>query len=68
MKQIKWTKRSLLDLKIINDFIAFNSNYYASKFIDKLISRVDQLIVFPEAGRVVSEKNIPEIRELIEGN
>ncbi len=33
-----------------------------------LIQRVDQLIEFPESGRIVPEKKEPEIRELIEGN
>lgn len=43
-------------------------HFYAKRFIAKLINRVDQLIEFPESGRVVPEKNSPDIRELIEGN
>ncbi|MFN5069748.1 MAG: type II toxin-antitoxin system RelE/ParE family toxin [Bacteroidota bacterium] len=68
MAKINWTKQSLKDLKAIYDYIALDSNFYASRFVSKLIQRVDQLIEFPESGRVVPEKNIPEIRELIEGN
>ncbi|HRH11933.1 MAG TPA: type II toxin-antitoxin system RelE/ParE family toxin [Bacteroidia bacterium] len=68
MAQINWTKKSLKDLKAINDYISLDSSFYAARFISKIIKRVDQLIDFPESGRIVPEKNIPEIRELIEGN
>jgi len=68
MAQINWTKRSLKDLRAINDYISLDSTFYAARFVSKLIKRVDQLIEFPESGRMVPEKNVPEIRELIEGN
>jgi addiction module RelE/StbE family toxin len=68
MAQVNWTKRSIKDLKAINDYISLDSTFYAARFISKLIKRVDILIQFPESGRIVPEKNIPEIRELIEGN
>lgn len=68
MAQISWTKKSLKDLRAINDYISLDSSFYAARLISKLISRVDQLIEFPESGRMVPEKNVHEIRELIEGN
>lgn len=68
MAQVSWTKKSLKDLKAINDFISLDSSFYAARFISKVIKRVDQLVDHPESGRVVPEKNNPEIRELIEGN
>jgi toxin ParE1/3/4 len=68
MEQISWTKKSLKDLKAINDYISLDSTFYATRFIAKLLARVDQLIEFSESGRIVPEKNAPEIRELIEGN
>jgi addiction module RelE/StbE family toxin len=68
MAQISWTKRSIQDLKSIDDYISLDSTFYAARFISKLIKRVDILIEFPESGRMVPEKNTPEIRELIEGN
>lgn len=68
MAQVNWTKKSLKDLRAINDYISLDSSFYAARFISKLISRVDQLIEFPESGRMVPEKNVHEIRELIEGN
>ena len=68
MAQISWTKKSLKDLLAINDYISLDSTFYAVRFISKLIRRVDQLSEFPESGRMVPEKNVHEIRELIEGN
>ena len=68
MAQISWTNRSIQDLKSIYDYISLDSTFYAARFISKLIKRVDILIEFPESGRMVPEKNTPEIRELIEGN
>ena len=56
MAQISWTKKSLKDLRAINDYISLDSSFYAVRFISKLISRVDQLIEFPESGRMVPEK------------
>ena len=64
MEQIKWTTKSLKDLKAINDFISLDSKFYAARFINRLIQRVDQLVLFPDSGRIVPEKNNPEIREL----
>jgi plasmid stabilization system protein ParE len=40
MAKINWTKQSLKDLKAIYDYIALDSNFYASRFVSKLIQRV----------------------------
>ena len=68
MAQISWTRRSLKDLHAINDYISLDSEFYAKRFVLKLIDRVEQLADFPESGRVVPEKEDQTIRELIEGN
>ena len=68
MVTIDWTEVALEDLKEIHDYISLDSRVYADRYIDKLISRVDQLSAHPKSGRVVPEYNIETIRELIEGN
>lgn len=68
MVKINWTKSSLKDLKLIFEYISTDSHFYASRFINQLVARVEQLIIFPESGRIVPEKEDPAIRELIEGN
>lgn len=68
MAKIVWTKRSVKDLKLVFDYISLDSSIYATRFINRIILRVDQLESFPESGRIVPEMDDPTIRELIEGN
>ena len=68
MAKISWTRKSIQDLKSIYDYISLDSRLYANRFTNQLVYRVDQLIEFPESGRIVPEKEDPVIRELIEGN
>ena len=66
MAEIIWTPIALEDLKSIHDYIAQDSPYYASRFIDKLVNKVDILWEHPETGRIVPEFENELIRELIE--
>ncbi len=55
MAEIIWTPFALEDLQSIHDYIAQDSRYYAKRFIDKLVDKVDVLWEHPEAGRIVPE-------------
>ena len=68
MVKIIWSEFAVEDLKSIHDYISLDSKVYASRFIEKIISRVDQLETHPESGRMVPEYNSNSIKELIEGN
>ncbi len=68
MVKIIWTEFALSDLKQIHEYISRDSKFYADRFVNKIISRVDQLEDFPKSGRVVPEFSSDIIRELIEGN
>ena len=68
MVKIVWTDLAKEDLRSIFDYISRDSKIYASRHLDKLISRVDQLESNPRSGRVVPEFNKEDIRELIEGS
>ena len=68
MAKVSWTRRSINDLKLIHEFISLDSKFYADRFINKIVSRVEQLIEFPESGRIIPEKEENDLRELIEGN
>lgn len=37
MAQVNWTKKSLKDLRAINDYISLDSTFYAARFINKLM-------------------------------
>ncbi|MEO7532413.1 MAG: type II toxin-antitoxin system RelE/ParE family toxin [Ferruginibacter sp.] len=68
MVKVIWTEIALEDLRLIHEYISKDSKFYADRFVEKLIRRVDQLENFPKSGRVVPEFNYEIIRELIEGN
>ena len=68
MAEVKFTVQSIEDLNDIASYISNDSPYYAGLYIEKLISRTDILVNFPQTGRILPELNIKSIRELIEGN
>ncbi|MFC1857501.1 type II toxin-antitoxin system RelE/ParE family toxin [Thermodesulfobacteriota bacterium] len=52
------------DLRLIHDYIAKDSKYYAKKAIQTIMEKTEKLDDFPEIGRVVPEIDDPNIREL----
>jgi toxin ParE1/3/4 len=68
MVKLIWTDQAINDLGDIGDYIAENSENYAKLTVKKLFEKPTLLKTFPQAGRVVPEKNDENIRELIEGN
>jgi len=63
--RVEWSDIAFKDVQAIRDFIANDAPYYASQFIDRLMSSVDKLEEFPEIGRRVPEVDDNNIRELI---
>jgi addiction module RelE/StbE family toxin len=68
MVKLIWTDQAITDLSDIGDYIAENSEKYAKLTVKKLFERPDILKTYPQAGRIVPEKNEENLRELIEGN
>jgi toxin ParE1/3/4 len=66
--KIIWSPQAEARLQEIDDFISQDSPENATRFIAKLIKRVQSLSQFPDSGRIVPEKESGEFRELIEGN
>lgn len=64
---ILWSPQSLRDLDAIHEYIAKDSEHYAGLTITRIFSAVEQLIRFPHLGRIVPERDEPEIREVIVG-
>ncbi|MEW6236242.1 MAG: type II toxin-antitoxin system RelE/ParE family toxin [Candidatus Omnitrophota bacterium] len=62
---IYWTDIALADMENIREFIARDSEYYALRFIEKMIESVEKLRWFPAMGRKVPEYREKEIREII---
>ncbi|MFN5557485.1 MAG: type II toxin-antitoxin system RelE/ParE family toxin [Chryseotalea sp.] len=68
MVKIVWTDFAVEDLKSIHEYISKDSKFYADRFIEKLMERVEQLEHQPKSGRIVPEFDLETLRELIEGN
>ena len=63
--KIEWTEPSIVDLQAIGEYIAKDAEYYASRFMDKIIDAVGKLADFPKIGRIVPEAEQENIRELL---
>ena len=66
--KIVWTLRAREDLRDIAKFIAKDNPSAALKLGDLIFDRVNMLEKFPELGRVVPERNQPNIREIVVKN
>lgn len=63
--KIEWTEPAVADLESIRDYIKKDSEYYASRFVERIIEAVENLKRFPEIGRIVPEAEEENIRELL---
>ena len=52
----------------IAEFIALDSVHYAKIQIKRFFDKVEVLKKYPHIGRIVPERNNPDLRELILGN
>ena len=65
---ISWTEPAVRDLESIKDYIARDSKYYAKKFIERIFSIVENLMILPNRGRKVPEIDNENIKEIIFNN
>ena len=68
MVRIVWTELSTQDLKEIFDYIALDSQRYATITVSKIYQRVQPVSENPHIGRMVPEFLVKSIREVREGN
>jgi len=68
MAEIRWSLSAVDDLKSICLYIEKDSSYYAANFAKNVIARIELLLKFPEAGRIVPEYDESHIREIIYQN
>jgi len=64
--RVHWTNTAVEHLLAIYEHIAQDSPVYAQRMIDRLTRRSEQIATFPLSGRMVTEYEIQEIREVIE--
>jgi len=68
MVKIIWSNHFFQKTTEICDYISIESPEYASKFLTLLETNINNLEKFPKMGRIVPERNIDDLRELILGN
>lgn len=68
MAEVRWTSQALDDLEAICLFIARDAPQVAAIFADRVFRATDRLTDHPRSGRIVSELEIENIREIILGN
>jgi toxin ParE1/3/4 len=62
--KVVWTKQAKRDLKAIHDYIAYDSEFYASEVIDAILDSEHRIDEFPTAGGIVRERMRRDIRQV----
>ena len=65
MARVIWSPSALDDIDSIAEYIARDSRYQASLFIERLIESTVRLQEYPLSGRIIPEINNPSCREVI---
>jgi toxin ParE1/3/4 len=65
---IVWSGQARADLRAIRDFIARDSEFYASRMVARLIERVERAAQSPTAGHPVHEYHDLPLREVHESS
>jgi len=60
-----WSPQSLHDLESIRAFVADDSPRYAELVVRRIVAAVERLETFPESGRIVPERQAPNLREVL---
>jgi len=63
-RKIVWSLEAVDDLKLIADYIAKDSAFYATAFVQEIRDASRSLKEFSERGRIVPELSNTKIREL----
>lgn len=60
---VTWAEPALSDVESIRDFIKRDSEYYATRFVDRIIEVVESLGSLSERGRRVPETEDENVRD-----
>lgn len=64
MSRVRWTARSLRDLREIGSYIARDNPEAAYRWVARLRERAGKAALNPLAGRMVPERERPDLREV----
>jgi plasmid stabilization system protein ParE len=68
MARVIWSAGATSSLRVIERYIAQDSERHAHALVDRIVAATRRLADFPESGRVVPEQSDPHRRELIVGD
>ena len=68
MIEILWSPRAEADLKEIRAFIETDSPAWADLTVRRVVAAVERLREFPDSGRMVPERQSPDLREVVSGS
>ena len=68
MIDVLWSPRSEADVREIRAFIETDSQAWADLTVRRLVAAVERLREFPDSGRMLPERQSPELREIVSGN
>ena len=68
MTELIWSPRAVADLEEIRTFIDADSPAWADLTVRRIVAAVERLQQFPDSGRMVPERQSPELREVISGS
>jgi plasmid stabilization system protein ParE len=64
MAELIWSPAALRDLEAIADYIAKDSTERAKLVVNRIFAATQQLVSFPQSGRVIPEIEHPDCREI----
>jgi toxin ParE1/3/4 len=64
--RLRWTEQAVEQLGAIADYISLSSPVYADAIVERISTRIESSIEYPEMGQRVPEIDAPEIRQLVE--
>lgn len=67
MIELIWSPRSVADLQEIRAYIEVDAPAWADLTVRRLVAAVERLRQFPDSGRMVPERQPPELREVVSG-
>ena len=66
--KVFWTNKAIEQLKAIHNYHAQISPAYATRLVDLITKRSEQIANFPNSGRMLPEINLEQTREITEAN
>ena len=68
MAQLLWTNNAHQQLDSIRTYIESNNSYFAERYINRMLRRIELLKSFPESGELQPQYRGSNVRQVVFGN